>query len=340
MDINKRYQVFVSSTFVDLQEERQAVFRKILSLPCFPAGMEWFPAQTDEQWKVIQRVIDACDYYVLIIGNRYGSTTKEGLSYTEKEFDYAVSKGIPVLVFPHGNAGAIAFDKSEADDEKRKKLQAFKQKAMTDRVIHFWTSADGLAGEVAVALVTVMTNHPAIGWVRGDAVASEEILADLHRAHKRIAEQTIRISDLVSRLEKAGGSPAGIAGLDQETIIHFNDYAANGAISDEMEAHATWGALFYAACNRLLHNSADEIAIRMALTTTFDPARNTPSYDSRRIRMISDRDLKQIRIQLQAHDLINVKEVPRGQQSSFLWSLTESGRKLALWHLSVKADSQ
>ena len=94
MDINKRYQVFVSTTFVDLQEERQAVFRKILSLPCFPAGMEWFPAQTDEQWKVIQRVIDAA------VTTTYSSSAiamarpPEGLSYTEKEFDFMQSRKV------------------------------------------------------------------------------------------------------------------------------------------------------------------------------------------------------------------------------------------------------
>jgi hypothetical protein len=47
----KRYQVFVSSTYVDLQEERQAVIMALLQLNAVPAGMELFPA-ADE---------DACD---------------------------------------------------------------------------------------------------------------------------------------------------------------------------------------------------------------------------------------------------------------------------------------
>ena len=49
---------------------------------------------------MIKQVIDLCDYYVLIIGARYGSLNETtGLSYTEMEYDYAVSKNIPVLVF-------------------------------------------------------------------------------------------------------------------------------------------------------------------------------------------------------------------------------------------------
>jgi len=44
-DIEKRYQVFISSTFEDLQEERQEVMRALLELDCIPAGMELFPVE-------------------------------------------------------------------------------------------------------------------------------------------------------------------------------------------------------------------------------------------------------------------------------------------------------
>jgi hypothetical protein len=72
--MDKRYQIFVSSTFADLQEERQAVMQALLSLEHFPAGMEAFPASDDDAWTLIQGVIDDSDYYVLVIGGRYGST--------------------------------------------------------------------------------------------------------------------------------------------------------------------------------------------------------------------------------------------------------------------------
>lgn len=39
------------------------------------------------------------DYFVLIIGRYCGTLSEEGISYTEKEYDYALSKGIPVLSF-------------------------------------------------------------------------------------------------------------------------------------------------------------------------------------------------------------------------------------------------
>jgi hypothetical protein len=54
--MEKRYQVFVSSTFTDLIDERRAVMQALLELDCIPAGMELFPASTDDQWTLIQRV--------------------------------------------------------------------------------------------------------------------------------------------------------------------------------------------------------------------------------------------------------------------------------------------
>ena len=47
--MNKRYQVFVSSTFADLKEERSKVIQTIMELDCIPAGMEIFPAIDEEQ---------------------------------------------------------------------------------------------------------------------------------------------------------------------------------------------------------------------------------------------------------------------------------------------------
>ena len=97
--MDKRYQVFVSSTYKDLIDERRAVINEIMSLDCIPSGMELFPATDEEQFEFIKRIIDDCDYYVLILGGRYGSLAKDGISYTEKEYLYALSKGIHVLAF-------------------------------------------------------------------------------------------------------------------------------------------------------------------------------------------------------------------------------------------------
>ncbi len=50
-EVETSYQVFVSSTFRDLQEERQKVLQAILEVQAFPAGMELFPAADAEQFE-------------------------------------------------------------------------------------------------------------------------------------------------------------------------------------------------------------------------------------------------------------------------------------------------
>ena len=93
--MDKRYQVFISSTYSDLKEERSKVMQTIMSLDCIPAGMELFPANDTDQFDFIKKIIDDCDYYILIVGGRYGTISDDGISYTEKEFDYAIDKKIP-----------------------------------------------------------------------------------------------------------------------------------------------------------------------------------------------------------------------------------------------------
>ncbi len=80
--MDKRYQVFVSSTFTDLKEERAAVIQTLMEMDCIPAGMELFPAADEEQFEFIKKVIDDCDYYIIILGGRYGSVGANGVSYT------------------------------------------------------------------------------------------------------------------------------------------------------------------------------------------------------------------------------------------------------------------
>lgn len=60
--MEKKYQVFISSTYKALMEERKKIQRILLMANCIPAGMEAFVATNDEQFNVIKQVIDLCDY--------------------------------------------------------------------------------------------------------------------------------------------------------------------------------------------------------------------------------------------------------------------------------------
>ncbi|WP_338912763.1 DUF4062 domain-containing protein [Clostridium perfringens] len=178
--MEKRYQVFISSTFADLQDERKAIMESIMDLDCFPAGMEMFPANDSEQFEYIKTVIDASDYYVLIIAGRYGSLAEDGKSYTEKEFDYAKEKGIPVLVFVKKDLDNIPLNKTDGNEEKLKKLQCFIEKAMKNRLAKYWEDSKELKYEVHSSLSKAFKTHPRIGWVKGNISNNEELLRQIN----------------------------------------------------------------------------------------------------------------------------------------------------------------
>ncbi len=194
-----RYQIFVSSTFRDLQEERQAVLNAILKLNQFPAGMEIFPAVNDTAWEHIEKVIKDSNYYVLIIGRKYGSIDSEsGLSYTEKEYDFAVSQNIPVLAFTHSDEESIPIGKSEINSDVREKLQNFKQKVGNKLHWNYWKTLDELKANVIASLSMAFVMNPQNGWVKAGGIDNTKllsILADLQQRYDKIVEENTKIKN-------------------------------------------------------------------------------------------------------------------------------------------------
>ena len=171
--MEKKYQVFVSSTYQDLIEERQHVIHALLELDCIPSGMELFPAADEDQWSLIRSVIDDCDYYLVIVGGRYGSTDVTGKSYTQLEYEYAISTGKPVIGFVHGRPGSLTMDRTEQTDEGRAKLNAFRS-LVQKKICKFWTTADELSAVVTTSLISLTKSRPARGWVRASLPTDRE----------------------------------------------------------------------------------------------------------------------------------------------------------------------
>jgi hypothetical protein len=162
-----RHQVFVSSTFSDLKDERLAIIQALLELDCIPAGMELFAAADDDQWTIIKKVIDDCDYYIVVVGGRYGSVFPSGKSYTEMEYEYALSTGKPIIGFLHKNPGLIPASKTESSEHGRRQLENFRE-LVKQKTCGYWTTAHDLASAVSTSLVKLKRNRPSSGWVRAD----------------------------------------------------------------------------------------------------------------------------------------------------------------------------
>ena len=175
-----KYQVFISSTYSDLTQERKQVLDVLLMADCIPAGMESFVATDDEQFNVIKKVIDLCDYYILILGKRYGSINDTtGLSYTEMEYNYAIDKGIPVLVFAIDDSVEVESDKVEKDDIKKGKLAEFKSRAMRNRLANVWRDTSDLMGKVAISIMKAKSEINRPGWHRGSDIEREQLQREI-----------------------------------------------------------------------------------------------------------------------------------------------------------------
>ena len=196
--MNPRYQVFVSSTFRDLQNERQGVLEGVLELGHYPAGMEIFPAANATPWNLIETIIAESDYYVLIVGGTYGSTDENGVSYTEKEYDLAVKSDVPILAFLHKNPAAIPAGLSEMHPKPRARLEAFRKKVQNHHC-KYWANAEQLKAQAVIALTHAMRTTPRIGWIRTNAPDKPETLQRLTSA----LEENARLREQVTELEEA-----------------------------------------------------------------------------------------------------------------------------------------
>ena len=176
--MEKKFQIFISSTYTDLVEARTKVRDAILSMYHFPVGMELFSAADEEQWQIIQETIDSSDYYVLIIGQRYGSVIEDEsgncISYTEKEFRYAKECGIPVLVFLLDDDVPVKAEYVEKLYPE--KLAAFKESVKNGRIVEWWKTTDELAQKVTTALYKQFSRKKRPGWIRGDLIDVEKSL--------------------------------------------------------------------------------------------------------------------------------------------------------------------
>ncbi|MDQ7838240.1 MAG: DUF4062 domain-containing protein [Thermodesulfobacteriota bacterium] len=178
--MERKYQVFVSSTYEDLKYEREQVVRAVLEMGHIPVGMEMFSAADEEQWKIIQRQIEASDYYIAVVAHRYGSVTSEGISYTEKEYDYAASVGVPVLGFVLDEKAPWPSDKMESATKSKRSIEKFRSKVQS-RLVNFWINKEDLHAKVSISLMKAINTNPRVGWVKASETTGPEVIRELTR---------------------------------------------------------------------------------------------------------------------------------------------------------------
>ncbi|MEB7733449.1 DUF4062 domain-containing protein [Mammaliicoccus sciuri] len=231
-NIEKKFQIFVSSTYKDLKKERQALVEAILESNNIPAGMELFNASSSSQWQIIEKWIKEADIVVLLVGERYGTIDdKSGKSFTHLEFDYATKLNKPIFVFKMSED----YIKQREINEKAKLVEQTNQtkfKEFTDLILKDRNSSldidsiDKLKLEVTKSLYSETKNLPG-GWVKHfDVQDSNENLnkpvGDSKEKDFRLYEEIFHDTSLIYKdvINIHTESPDA----EFNAIVHFTDF--------------------------------------------------------------------------------------------------------------------
>lgn len=330
--MEKRFQVFVSSTFKDLEGERQEVMHALLELDCMPAGMELFPAANETQWNLIKKVIDDCDYYVLILAGRYGSISPEGLSYTEMEYRYALSINKPTIAFIHRDPGKVIAEKTETTDEGKTKLAEFRT-LVEKRLCKQWDTPQELGSVVSRSLIQLIKSNPAVGWVRANELADREATMELLQLRRRVDELQ---TELARARTSAPKGAEGLAQGDENHSLRFS-FKARGpgeysSLTWSSSFSPTWDELFSVAAP-LMINEAPEEAIKVALDAMVEEKNTARLRENKKFEKhallgfsLHQEDFQTVKVQLRALGLIAKSEKARSvKDSGTYWTLTPYG---------------
>ncbi len=194
----KKLQIFISSTYIDLIDERQAAVEAILSSNNIPAGMELFKAGNKSQWETIKKWIDESDIYMLILGGRYGSIESSSRkSYTQLEYEYALENGKPIFsIVLSDNYLDVkrSTNKEFVENEHIEYYDEFK-KIVESKMVKFVDDLKDIKIGIFESLTELKEEVEFIGWIKADNVE------DVKRFELKISQLELENKKLKEELE-------------------------------------------------------------------------------------------------------------------------------------------
>lgn len=332
--MNKKYQIFVSSTYDDLKKERDQVIKAILEMGHIPVGMEMFSAGDEEQWQVIKRAIDESDYYVVIVAHRYGSEV-DGVSFTEMEYDYAVSKGIPVVGLILEDTVSWPLNLIDKETETIEKLTSLKNK-IKKKMVSFWKNTEDLYGKCSISLMKSFNLFPRVGWVKGDTVTSEEATQEILKLRKYVDVMNEQLAEyeqqvgIKSRSYAQGKELVSLKGCYDVTDPNSSHYNRIIKLKDaEAKVNISWEAVIAFALPSITSLPSEQ-QLRNTLGRQFrdnlppELHANLEPCSVEHVRLSED-SYNIVKIQLLALGYAELIDDEKSAKRKAIWSLTKSG---------------
>jgi hypothetical protein len=175
--LGKRRSAMISSTSVDLPEHRQQAIDACLRQGIFPLAIEHLPSRDADAIRVSLEMVDKADIYIGIYGWRYSHVLAEhdisialryghvptghDISITEMEFNRAVERGIPILVFTIHQDHPLTITMVETDKDAQEKLKQLKERAYHGRGRLEFKSPEELRSHIIQSLGALLKEEEA-----------------------------------------------------------------------------------------------------------------------------------------------------------------------------------
>lgn len=159
------FKIFLSSTLKDLVDERQAVEQVLVALGEQFMGMEYFFSREETALETCLTEVTQAQMLILIVGQRYGTTDADGISYTEHEYLRAGELGIPRLVFLQEDESAPE-SKRDSEPSKQASLKRFRANLQKQHTVSFFKDEKDLKLAVSFTLHREFNQLSARGVIR------------------------------------------------------------------------------------------------------------------------------------------------------------------------------
>ncbi|MFV5523291.1 DUF4062 domain-containing protein [Acinetobacter variabilis] len=323
--LDKRYQVFISTSGAEMQPERIILSQTLVGMGFFSWGLE---QRTPLNTAFARRQIDDCDYVVILLGSQYGEQSVSGVGYMHLEYIYAVTKQKPIIVFMHEDPASRDPSLHDTKPELQEKFKEFRQllQQEADQVFCYRTLRD-LEMAVRLNMPQMLERYPVSGWVRPQNTQA------LH-------DEIDQLKAKVAQLERDGGT------REVDPFLSLPKVSMHEVFSFEYRMHAyqdgnfkelkvqkrlTWAQLLAILGSTFINPTPEEFFSKrmneyLNETGLEDARAEMPRAHAVARAQINIRALHSLKLQMRQNDWI----VPSGRddRQRLLWQITSKAQKL------------
>ena len=323
--LDKRYQVFISTSGADMQPERVILAQTLVGMGFFSWGLE---QRTPLSTAFARRQIDDCDYVVILLGSQYGEQSVSGVGYMHLEYIYAVTKQKPIIVFMHEDPDSRDSSLHDEKPELREKFKEFRKllQQEVDQVFSYRTLRD-LELAVRFNMSQMLERYPTSGWVRPQNTQA------LHDEIERLKSKLRQLETDVGQREADPFLSVSKVSMNESYRFEYRMHAYQDGNFRELkvERSLSWAQLLAILGNTFIHPTPEEYFSKrmkeyLNETGLEDARRIMPRAHAVARAQINIRALHQIKMQMRQNDWI--VQAGRDDRQRMLWQTTAKAQKL------------